>query len=101
MFHGTIEGTFFDTDFFTQAGYIFFIDLNGIFGFPESLEPFLLKGMKGPADSQRKISTSAAQTVTTIEIKLLLNEDFIRKTMIMERHKRITLLFSDEFWVMH
>jgi len=28
-----------------------------------------------------------AQTVTTIEIKLPLNKDIIRKTMIMERHK--------------
>ncbi|WP_368145043.1 IS1634 family transposase, partial [Bacteroides faecis] len=40
-----------------------------------------------------------AQTVTTIEIKLPLNKDVIRKTMIMERHKRIAPLFSDEFWV--
>lgn len=40
-----------------------------------------------------------AQTVTTIEIELPLNKDVIRKTMIMERHKRIAPLFSDEFWV--
>lgn len=39
-----------------------------------------------------------AQTVTTIEIKLPLNKDVIRKTMIMERHKRIERLFSDDFW---
>lgn len=40
-----------------------------------------------------------AQTVTTIEIKLPLNKNVIRKTMIMERHKRIASLFYDEFWV--
>ncbi len=40
-----------------------------------------------------------AQTVTTIEIKLPLNKQVIRKTMIMERHKRIAPLFEDEFWV--
>lgn len=42
-----------------------------------------------------------AQTVTTIEIRLPLNKDIIRKTMIMERHKQIAPLFSDEFWVTH
>lgn len=42
-----------------------------------------------------------AQTVTTIEIKLPLNKDIIRKTMIMERHKRIAPLFTDEFWGTH
>ena len=40
-----------------------------------------------------------AQTVTTIEIKLPLNKEIIRKTMIMERHIRIAKLFSEEFWV--
>ena len=39
-----------------------------------------------------------AQTITTIEIKLPLNNKIIRKTMIMERHRRIEQLFSDEFW---
>lgn len=39
-----------------------------------------------------------AQTITTIEIRLPLNKEVIRKTMIMERHKRIERLFSDEFW---
>lgn len=38
-----------------------------------------------------------AKTVTTIEIKLPLNKDIIRKTMIMERHKRIAPLFSEDF----
>ena len=38
-----------------------------------------------------------AKTVTTIEIKLSLNKDIIRKTMIMERHKRIAPLFSEDF----
>lgn len=41
------------------------------------------------------------QTVTTIEIKLPLNKDVIRKTMLMERHKRIAPLFTDEFRVTH
>lgn len=40
-----------------------------------------------------------AQTVTIIEIKLPLNKQVIRKTMIMERHRRIAPLFEDEFWV--
>lgn len=41
-----------------------------------------------------------AQTVTTIEIKLPINKNVIRKTMIMERHKRIAPLFTtDDFWV--
>ena len=40
-----------------------------------------------------------AQTVTTIEVKLPLSKECIRKTMLMERHKRIASLFSDEFWV--
>lgn len=42
-----------------------------------------------------------AQTVTTIEIKLPLNKEVIRKIMIMERHKRIAPLFTDEFWGTH
>ncbi len=42
-----------------------------------------------------------AQTVTTIEIILPLNKEVIRKTMIMERHKRIASLFNDEFWGTH
>lgn len=42
-----------------------------------------------------------AQTVTTIEIKLPLNKEIIRKTMIMERHRRIAPLFTDDFWVTH
>ena len=42
-----------------------------------------------------------AQTVTTIEIKLPLNRRVIRKTMVMERHKRIAPLFEDDFWVTH
>lgn len=42
-----------------------------------------------------------AQTVTTVEIKLPLNRKVIRKTMILERHKRIAPLFKDDFWVTH
>ena len=42
-----------------------------------------------------------AQTVTTIELKLPLNKQVLRKTMIMERHKRIAPLFDDSFWVTH
>ena len=42
-----------------------------------------------------------AQTVTTIEIKLPINKEVIRKTMIMERHKRIAPLFTDDFWGTH
>lgn len=40
-----------------------------------------------------------AQTVTTIELKLPLNKQTIRKTMLMKRHQCIAPLFSDEFWV--
>ena len=42
-----------------------------------------------------------AKTVTTVEIRLPLNRKVIRKTMIMERHKRIAPLFEDDFWVTH
>ena len=42
-----------------------------------------------------------AKTVTTVEIRLPLNKKVIRKTMIMERHKRIAPLFEDDFWVTH
>jgi len=42
-----------------------------------------------------------AQTVTTIEMKFPLKKNFIRKTMIVERYKRLAPLFSDEFWVTH
>jgi transposase len=40
-----------------------------------------------------------AQTITTIEINMPKNKDILRKTLIMERHKRIAPLFNDEFWV--
>jgi transposase len=40
-----------------------------------------------------------AKTITTIQITLPLNQTVLNKTMIMKRHKRITKLFDDDFWV--
>jgi transposase len=40
-----------------------------------------------------------AQTITTIEINLPKNKDTLRKTLIMNRHKKIAPLFDDDFWV--
>jgi len=39
-----------------------------------------------------------AKTVTTIQVKLPLNNKIISKTMIMKRHKRIEKLFDENFW---
>ena len=39
-----------------------------------------------------------AKTVTTIQIELPMNKETITKTLIMERHKVIEKLFSDDFW---
>lgn len=42
-----------------------------------------------------------AKTITTIQVKLPLNNQIISKTMIMKRHKRIEQLFNDNFWGTH
>jgi hypothetical protein len=34
-----------------------------------------------------------------IEINLPKNKDTLRKTLIMNRHKKIAPLFTDDFWV--
>lgn len=39
-----------------------------------------------------------AKTVTTIHVTLPMNGETIVKTLIMERHKPIAKLFSDDFW---
>ena len=39
-----------------------------------------------------------AETVVTLYIELPKNKEVISKTMLMQRHKRIAPLFSDEFW---
>ena len=41
---------------------------------------------------------SLAKTVTTIQIELPKNKETVTKTLIMERHKVIEKLFSDDFW---
>ena len=40
-----------------------------------------------------------AKTVTTLQIKLPLNNEVISKVMIMKRHKPIEKLFDENFWV--
>ena len=39
-----------------------------------------------------------AKTVTTIQVRLPLNGQFLSKTMIMKRHKPIEKLFDENFW---
>jgi len=42
-----------------------------------------------------------AKTITTIQIKMPLNNQIFSKTMIMKRHKRIEILFDENFWGTH
>ena len=42
-----------------------------------------------------------AKTITTIQVKLPLNNQSISKTMIMKWHKRIEKLFDENFWGTH
>ncbi|MBO5848211.1 MAG: transposase, partial [Bacteroidales bacterium] len=39
-----------------------------------------------------------AKTITTLQIRLPLNNDVISKVMIMKRHKAIERLFDEDFW---
>ncbi|MBQ8760429.1 MAG: transposase, partial [Bacteroidales bacterium] len=39
-----------------------------------------------------------AKTITTLQIKLTLNNEVISKVMIMKRHKAIERLFDEKFW---
>ena len=40
-----------------------------------------------------------AKTITTIQIKLPLNNEVYTQTMLMARHQKIAKLFDEEFWV--
>ena len=42
-----------------------------------------------------------AKTITTIKIKMPLNNQTLSRTMIMKRHKRIEILFDEKFWGTH
>jgi transposase len=42
-----------------------------------------------------------ARTITTIQIKMPINNRILSKTMIMKRHKRIEILFDENFWGTH
>jgi transposase len=42
-----------------------------------------------------------AKTITTIQIKMPLNKKTLSKTMIMKRHKKIEILFDENFWGTH
>jgi transposase len=42
-----------------------------------------------------------AKTITTIQIKMPLNNQILSKTMLMKRHKRIEILFDENFWGTH
>ena len=39
-----------------------------------------------------------AKTITTLQVRLPLNNEVISKVMIMKRHKAIEKLFDEEFW---
>jgi hypothetical protein len=40
-----------------------------------------------------------AKTITTLQIRLPLNNEVISKVTIMKRHKAIERLFDEKFWV--
>ena len=40
-----------------------------------------------------------AKTITTIQIKLPLNNEVYTQTMLMARHPKIAKLFDEDFWV--
>ena len=40
-----------------------------------------------------------AKTITTIQIKPLLNKEVYAQTMLMARHRKIVKLFDEDFWV--
>ena len=42
-----------------------------------------------------------AKTITTIKLKMPINNQILSKTMIMKRHKRIEILFDENFWGTH
>lgn len=42
-----------------------------------------------------------AKTITTIQVKLPLNNEIYTKTMLMPRHQKIAKLFDDDFWGTH
>lgn len=54
-----------------------------------------LNGIKLSVDKVLRM----AKTVTTIQIKMPLNNKLLTKTMIMKRHKPIEKLFDEKFWV--
>jgi hypothetical protein len=42
-----------------------------------------------------------AKTITTIQIRMPLNNKILSKTMLIKRHKRIEILFDENFWGTH
>lgn len=42
-----------------------------------------------------------AKTITTIQVKLPLNNEVYTQTMLMARHQKIARLFDDDFWGTH
>jgi len=42
-----------------------------------------------------------AKTITTIQIKMPINNKILSKTMLMKRHNRIEILFDENFWGTH
>jgi transposase len=42
-----------------------------------------------------------AKTITTIQIRMPLNNQILSKTMLMKRHKKIKILFDENFWGTH
>lgn len=42
-----------------------------------------------------------AQTIVTIQMTLPNSKQVVNKTMLMKRHRRIAVLFDDDFWVTH
>jgi transposase len=42
-----------------------------------------------------------ARTITTIQIRMPINNQILSKTMLMKRHKRIEILYDEIFWGTH
>ena len=42
-----------------------------------------------------------AKTIVTIQMTLPQNKQTINRTMLMKRHQRIAILFSEKFWGTH
>ena len=64
-----------------------------------------IQGTGAHAESLRDYKMSVdkvlalAKTITTIQIRLPLNNEIYTQTMLMARHQKIAKLFDEDFWV--